>query len=165
MICLGKSKVLISSHLSRVILLSWYSQVYCGLMLFNVIPIWEGNFLTLLALCPLQGGGNQELRQDPVKSPLPCLGPPTPPPPTPEGMADDRCLTNLFFPPSRFSLLSSSLSLCSLPHFAPTASRKKKSSEKNSLRFERNAKHQGSLKITRVNFTRRRTEVNQALIG
>ena len=44
-------------------------------MLFNIIPIWEGNFLTLIALCPLQGGGNQELPQDPVQ----CL-------------ANDRCL-------------------------------------------------------------------------
>ena len=32
---------------------------------------------------------------------------------------------NLIFPPSRFSLLSSGRSLCYLPHFAPTASRKK----------------------------------------
>ena len=33
--------------------------------------------------------------------------------------------TNLFFPPSCFSLLSSGRSFCCLPHFAPTASRKK----------------------------------------
>ena len=46
---------------------------------------------------------------------------------------------NLIFPPSRFSLLSSGRSLCYLPHFAPTASRKKTSSQKYSL--ERNAKH------------------------
>ena len=32
---------------------------------------------------------------------------------------------NLIFPPSCFSLLSSGHSLCYLPHFAPTASRKK----------------------------------------
>ena len=50
--------------------------------------------------------------------------------------------TNLFFPPSRFRSLSSGHSLCCLPHFAPTASRKT-SSEKNYLCFERNAKHQG----------------------
>ena len=72
----GQFQVLFSSHLSWVILLSLYSQVYCGLMLFNMIPIWEGDFSTLLALCPLQGGGNQELRQDPVQSPLPCPGSP-----------------------------------------------------------------------------------------
>ena len=34
--------------------------------------------------------------------------------------------TNLRFPPSRFSLLSSGRSLFCLPHFAPTASRTKK---------------------------------------
>ena len=34
--------------------------------------------------------------------------------------------TNLFFPPSRFRSLSSGHSLCCLPHFAPTASRKKR---------------------------------------
>ena len=45
MICLGKSKVPFSSRLSRVILLSLHSQVYRGLMLFNVIPICEGEFL------------------------------------------------------------------------------------------------------------------------
>ena len=33
-------------------------------------------------------------------------------------------LLNLFFPHSRFSVLFSGLSLCYLPHFAPTASRK-----------------------------------------
>ena len=49
--------------------------------------------------------------------------------------------TNLLFPPSHFSLLSSSHSLCCLPHFASTASRKKTSSQKNSLHFEHNAKH------------------------
>ena len=32
---------------------------------------------------------------------------------------------NLIFPPSRFSLLSGGRPLCYLPHFAPTASRKK----------------------------------------
>ena len=36
----------------------------------------------------------------------------------------------------------------------------KNEQHQNSLRFERNAKHQGLLKITRINFTRRRTEVN-----
>ena len=41
-------------------------------------PPGKENFLTLIALCPLQGGGNQELRQDPVQSPLPCPGPPPP---------------------------------------------------------------------------------------
>ena len=59
--------------------------------------------------------------------------------------------TNLFFPSSRFRLLSSVRSLCCLPHFAPTALRKKKkktSGEKSPLRFERNAKHR-----TKVNFT------------
>ena len=38
--------------------------------------------------------------------------------------------TNLFFPPSRFSLLSSGNSVCCLPHFAPTASRKKRAAKK-----------------------------------
>ena len=65
--------------------------------------------------------------------------------------------TNLFFPPSRFSLFSSGRSLCCLPHFAPTASRKKRA-EKHSLRFEPDANTRG-LKIASVNFTRRRTEV------
>ena len=37
---------------------------------------------------------------------------------------------NLFFPPSHFSLLSSSHSLCCLPHFASTASRKKGKAKK-----------------------------------
>ena len=51
-------------------------------------------------------------------------------------------ITNLFFPPSRFSLFSSDRSLCCLPHFAPTASRKKKrAAKKYSFRFERNVKH------------------------
>ena len=45
MIFLWKSKVLFSGRLSWVISLSLYSQVNCGLMLFNVIPIWEGEFL------------------------------------------------------------------------------------------------------------------------
>ena len=46
MICLWKTpEVLFSSHLSWVISLSLYSQVYCGLMLFNVILIWKGEFL------------------------------------------------------------------------------------------------------------------------
>ena len=29
----------------------------CGLMLFNMIPYGRENFLILIALCPLQGGG------------------------------------------------------------------------------------------------------------
>ena len=37
--------------------------------------------------------------------------------------------TGLFFPPSRLSLLSSGRSLCCLPHFAPTASRKKRAAK------------------------------------
>ena len=36
---------------------------------------------------------------------------------------------NLIFPPSRFSLLSSGRSLCYLPHFVPTASRKKQAAK------------------------------------
>ena len=40
---------------------------------------------------------------------------------------------NLIFPPSRFSSLSSGRSLCYLPHFAPTASTKKKQADKNIL--------------------------------
>ena len=40
--------------------------------------------------------------------------------------------TNLFFPPSHFSLLSSGHTLCCLPQFAPTASRKHKQ-QKNIL--------------------------------
>ena len=47
---------------------------------------------------------------------------------------------NLFFLPSHFSLLSSSHSLCCLPQFAPTDSRKNEQ-RKNSLDFERNTKH------------------------
>ena len=38
--------------------------------------------------------------------------------------------TNLFFPSSRFRLLSSVRSLCCLPHFAPTALRKKNEQRK-----------------------------------
>ena len=38
--------------------------------------------------------------------------------------------TNLFFPPNHLSLLSSGLSLCCLPHLAPTTSRKKKKKNK-----------------------------------
>ena len=67
--------------------------------------------------------------------------------------------TNLFFLPSRFSLLSSSRSLCCLSHFFPTASRKKRAG-KNSLSLERNAKYYAWLKITHTNFARRQTEVN-----
>ena len=48
----------------------------------------------------------------------------------------------LVVPPWRFSLLSSSRSLCYLPHCAPTASRKKRAAKYNySLRLKRNAKH------------------------
>ena len=47
----------------------------------------------------------------------------------------------LFFPPSRFSLLSSGRFLCCLPHFAPTASWQKRAAKKSSLPFEHNAKH------------------------
>ena len=38
--------------------------------------------------------------------------------------------TNLFSPPSRFSLLYSGCSLCCLPHFAPRASRKKRAAKR-----------------------------------
>ena len=54
---------------------------------------------------------------------------------------------NLIFPPSRFSLLSSGRSLCYLPHFAPTASRKKTSSQKYSL--ERNWRLRGESKLSK----------------
>ena len=37
---------------------------------------------------------------------------------------------NLFSPPSRFSLLYTGCSLCCLPHFAPTDSRKKRAAER-----------------------------------
>ena len=47
-------------------------------------PSGRENFLTLIVLCPLQGGGNQALRQDPVQSPLSCTGS------SPQGMAGDR---------------------------------------------------------------------------
>ena len=40
--------------------------------------------------------------------------------------------TDLFFLPSHFSLLSNGRSLCCLPHFVPTASRKNEQ-QKNSL--------------------------------
>ena len=76
--------------------------------------------------------------------------------------------TNLFFPSSRFRLLSSVRSLCCLPHLAPTALRKKKT--KKNKKTEQRKKILSALsamrntqvwfKITRVNFTRRRTEVN-----
>ena len=39
-------------------------------------------------------------------------------------------VTNFFFPPGRSSLLSSHHSLCCLPHFAPTPSRKKRAAKK-----------------------------------
>ena len=75
-------------------------------------PSGWGNFLTLIALCPLQGGGNQELRQDPVQSPLPCPG--TPPP---QGMADDRCIKKFtrsfkFLPNSLLYFIKSDISMC-----------------------------------------------------
>ena len=65
---------------------------------------------------------------------------------------------NLIFPPSRFSLFSSGRSLCYLPHFASTASRKKKSSQKYSL--QRNAKHKGFIEDYAGKFHRKPTEVN-----
>ena len=49
--------------------------------------------------------------------------------------------TNLIFPPSHFGLLSGGRSLCYLPHFCSNSFKKKTSSQKISLRFERNAKH------------------------
>ena len=52
---------------------------------------------------------------------------------------------NLIFPPSRFSVLSSSRSLCYLPHFAPTASRKKNKQPKIFFRVQCETK--GWLKI------------------
>ena len=55
--------------------------------------------------------------------------------------AADFSFTNLFFPPSRISLLPSGRSLCCLPYFAPTASRKKRAAKKHPLCLERNAKH------------------------
>lgn len=42
----------------------------------------------LIALFPLQAGGNLELQQDPVQSPLPLSGVPPPL----QGMADNRCI-------------------------------------------------------------------------
>ena len=44
--------------------------------------------------------------------------------------ADMFSFTNLFFPPSCFSLLSCSCSLCCLSSFAPTASRKKRAAKR-----------------------------------
>ena len=49
-------------------------------------------------------------------------------------------LTNLFFPPSRFSLLSSNHSQCCLPHLVQQL-QEKNEQQKNSLCFKRNAKH------------------------
>ena len=84
MICLGKSKVLFSSRLSWVILLSLYSQVYCGLMLFNVIPIWEGEFLNFdCSVSPSRRGKSRTSTGSCTKSPLL-------PGVSPQGMADDR---------------------------------------------------------------------------
>ena len=65
--------------------------------------------------------------------------------------ADTFPFTNLFFPPSRFSLLPSDRSLSCLPPSCSNSFKKKTSSQKSYLRFKRNAKHYtGWLKITRV---------------
>ena len=66
----------------------------------------------------------------------------------------------LFFPPSGFSLLSSGCSLCCLPQFAPTASRKTRAAKNilSALRALRSTRVDVE-EVTRVNFTRRRTEV------
>ena len=76
-----------------------------------------------------------------------------------EAAAFSQLLT-CFFPPSRFSLLSSGRSLCCLPHFAPTASRKKRVAKFSVLWAQCEAlgfiKHYGRT----WNFTRRRTKVN-----
>ena len=60
-----------------------------------------------------------------------------------------------FFPPSRIGLL------CYLPHFAPTASRKKQTAKNIIFLYQsamRNTK--GWIEITRGNFTRKPTKVN-----
>ena len=54
--CVNSCKVLFSYQVSWVIIMA--SQVYYGFMLFNMIALSEGNFLTLIALYPHQGGKN-----------------------------------------------------------------------------------------------------------
>ena len=69
-LCLWKSKVLFSSRLSWAILLSLCSQVYCGLMLFNVIPIWEGEFLNFdISVSPSRRGKSRTSTGSCTKSP------------------------------------------------------------------------------------------------
>ena len=68
--------------------------------------------------------------------------------------------THLFFPPSRFSLLSSGRSLCCLPHFAPTSSRKKWVAKFSLLWAQCEALGFIEHYVRTWNFTRRRTKVN-----
>ena len=86
MICLGKNKVLFSSRLSWVILSSLYSQVYCGLMLFIMIPIWEGDFLNF------DYSVSVSRREKSRTSTGSCTKSPPLPGVPPQGMADDRCI-------------------------------------------------------------------------
>ena len=87
MIYLGKSEVLFPSRLSWVILLSLYSQVHCGLMLFIVILIWEGEFLNFdCSVFPSRRRKSRTSTGSCTKSP------PLPGVPSPPGMADDRCI-------------------------------------------------------------------------
>ena len=51
--------------------------------------------------------------------------------------------TNLFFPLSLFSLISSGRLFVALPILLQQLQEKKKAVKKHSLRFERNAKHEG----------------------
>ena len=53
-----------SSLLSWVILLSLYSQVHCGLAVFNMISIWEGELPDLSNPITFKSGGFEKKAQE-----------------------------------------------------------------------------------------------------
>ena len=42
--------------------------------IFSVVTHWEGQFLTLIVLCPLSRGANKYFQERTLQSPLPCPG-------------------------------------------------------------------------------------------
>ena len=70
-------------------LLLLYSQVYCGLMLFNVIHIWEGEFRNLDCSVSLSRRGKSRTSTGSCTK-----SPPLPGVPPPQGMADDRSINS-----------------------------------------------------------------------
>ena len=63
-------------------------------MLLNISlydsPLWRENFLTWIALCLHLEGGNRALSYGPLQSTPSLL---SPPPPHPQGITGDRCIT------------------------------------------------------------------------